>query len=543
MVLVVSDVTRRNSMKRASNENQENEDMDDGESRDDEDDDDDEEADESEEDVAPKAKRAKVSKSIGASRRASQRSNVGDADDETCIYCDQLFEGSVEIDDITRDLARLFTQDRLLALGNVINVLLKSCGSTVIVVKDDLIDEDEVANKILEVQQMFQKDSTRLYPWVSKQREYKELRDRVLSFFRKLLENLAELSILYDPEQEIIIESIQNWLIGMTSASSRPFRHTSTCISLHVVTVLCELFSNHQNGISMATLQLEGEQKKARQNQARIAGMKSKITAQRKRIARLKALINDCYECVFVHRYRDVDPLIRKNCIQSLNTWIEKAPSIFFETSYLRYLGWVLSDQMPSVRLEVFRTLNVLYKDKGRAAGLRQFTERFRPRIIQVAFLDSDHSVRASAANLLVKFRSLDFLEEAEMQSSSQLIFDANKGVRDYAALLVEQDIKEATETILDRVDGGMSANERLTMYEEDCERVRLSWFKLKAIACWLVAIEKEISSAERDESFARNCAAFRSLADVFDELKVCSACRDFVNTLELGKYNQLATL
>lgn len=47
---------------------------------------------------------------------------------------------------------------------------------------------------------------------------------------------------------------------------------------------------------------------------------------------------------VFVHRYRDVDPRIRSDCIHALGLWMVKLPSIFFDGTYLRYMGWVLSD-------------------------------------------------------------------------------------------------------------------------------------------------------------------------------------------------------
>jgi cohesin complex subunit SA-1/2 len=61
---------------------------------------------------------------------------------------------------------------------------------------------------------------------------------------------------------------------------------------------------------------------------------------------RLDRLINDLFDGVFVHRYRDSDPLIRADCIQSFGNWIISYPDLFLEPQYLKYLGWMLSDKV-----------------------------------------------------------------------------------------------------------------------------------------------------------------------------------------------------
>jgi hypothetical protein len=53
---------------------------------------------------------------------------------------------------------------------------------------------------------------------------------------------------------------------------------------------------------------------------------------------------------VFVHRYRDVDPNIRKDCIQEVGSWVETLPDIYMNPSVLRYLGWMLSDKVIIVK-------------------------------------------------------------------------------------------------------------------------------------------------------------------------------------------------
>jgi cohesin complex subunit SA-1/2 len=49
---------------------------------------------------------------------------------------------------------------------------------------------------------------------------------------------------------------------------------------------------------------------------------------------------------VFIHRYRDVEPIIRAECVKELGVWIVKYPDRFLEDKVTRYLGWQLSDKV-----------------------------------------------------------------------------------------------------------------------------------------------------------------------------------------------------
>lgn len=49
---------------------------------------------------------------------------------------------------------------------------------------------------------------------------------------------------------------------------------------------------------------------------------------------------------VFVHRCRDVEAIIRTECIKHLGEWMEQYPSYFLDNNYLRYIGWLLNDKV-----------------------------------------------------------------------------------------------------------------------------------------------------------------------------------------------------
>lgn len=100
--------------------------------------------------------------------------------------------------------------------------------------------------------------------------------------------------------------------------------------------------------------------------------------------------------------------------MSALGFWIDIYPEFFFENTYLRYFGWVLSDADAHVRFEVLKSLGRLYKKDVIATGFRQFTERFKKRIIEIAIFDLDFHVKSQAISVLCEITMCGYLENAE---------------------------------------------------------------------------------------------------------------------------------
>ena len=49
---------------------------------------------------------------------------------------------------------------------------------------------------------------------------------------------------------------------------------------------------------------------------------------------------------IFMHRYRDIFPTIRAECITALGEWVREYKLVFLADKYLKYLGWTLSDKV-----------------------------------------------------------------------------------------------------------------------------------------------------------------------------------------------------
>lgn len=136
---------------------------------------------------------------------------------------------------------------------------------------------------------------------------------------------------------------------------------------------------------------------------------------------------------VFVHRYRDLDPTIRTECVRALGLWFKKFPSQFLKSDYLRYVGWVLSDQNTHVRLEAVKSLIFPYSKSEFHLTLDTFTERFIPRLVQMATADTELSVRVAVIQVLAAMDEVGCLQdhhEEEREALCLLVFDEEMKVR-----------------------------------------------------------------------------------------------------------------
>jgi cohesin complex subunit SA-1/2 len=116
--------------------------------------------------------------------------------------------------------------------------------------------------------------------------------------------------------------------------------------------------------------------------------------------------------------------------VEALGQWVITLPSIFLEGAYLRYLGWMLSDISGPTRHEAVKQLEKILKNTDKIAGIREFVERFRGRIVEMASRDSEIGVRTSAVDLLDLFREAGMLEPDDIDVIGKLIFDTESRVR-----------------------------------------------------------------------------------------------------------------
>lgn len=326
------------------------------------------------------------------------------------------------------------------------------------------------------------------YPLVSRAKSSQAFREALISFFDELVKQMQTSGIMYD--DVALIENIHLWFATMSSSTSRPFRHTATVVSLAVTSAMCTAATKEALVAADTRALLEGERKKKPSNKARLADFEKKIAASENKSDFLTEKIGDFFDTVYVHRYRDVDPKIRIECVDSLATWIQTLPGVFFEGQYLRYMGWMLSDTHAPMREEVVKKLGDIMEDQKNHGGMRHFMERFRPRIIEMATQDAEAAVRSVAVDLADQIRQAGMLEPDDIDMIGKLIYDAEPRVRKAVVGFFIEGVSEVYDSKIEELAEDL--DDTLAVDDDDVESPRKEWVKFKSLAEVLSSYDDE---------------------------------------------------
>ncbi|KAE8846235.1 hypothetical protein CFE70_003295 [Pyrenophora teres f. teres 0-1] len=410
------------------------------------------------------------------------------------LYTD-VFASGDRLEDVTARWMARFNEHEAKAVAEIINLVLQAAGCDLRINEDDIGDPDNAPNRVAEIQEEFQQYEVTDYPLIAKAKDGggQAFRNALQGFFLTLIQTVAQSGLLYESVE--LIENISVWLGAMSSTGNRPFRHTSTVASLAITTALAQVAADLVENTAKRVRQSEAEAKKSRVNKARVSAADKEIQEYNQRLEFVGGQLDDWFAAVYVHRYRDVDPKIRVDSVVALADWIVAYPDKFFDGTKLRYLGWVLSDPNPSTRIEVLHQLARLFRDESKLAGLKTFTERFRPRIVEMATHDAEINVRAAAVDLLDILREAGFLEPDDIDSVGKLIFDSDAKVRKSVVGFFAENVNAAYEATVEDMGGEEALNEALAPPEEEDEEYhnpRLEWLKLKCLVDQLLSYDEE---------------------------------------------------
>ncbi|KAI9758639.1 MAG: hypothetical protein M4579_002950 [Chaenotheca gracillima] len=429
----------------------------------------------------PRASSAKTtSKGLAFRRKAARAGQNSALTGAEGLYDNVFFSGDSHEDVVSGWLSN-YENTPIPAMRDMINFILRLTGCTLEVSTDDIEDHDNVTGKLSDLQDEYQAQKIVDYPLISKVKNSPPVRAAIASFFRALLNAMHSSNVLYS--DMALLENIEMWITTMSSSSIRPLRHTATVIALEIVNSLCDLTIEIADADAKTMRQLETERKKSRGNKGRTTALEEKIGEGEKNRLALEGVIKDIFDTVFVHRYRDVDPRIRAECISALGYWILKLPDLFFDGSYLRYLGWVLSDTAGATRLEVVKQLQRLFKKTDNVTGLRSFIERFRSRLVEMATRDAESNVRVQTVELLDLIREAGMLEPSDIDTIGKLIFDSDLRLRKAVVGFFAQNVDDLYESKIEDLGGEDAINDAMARKgSEDFDKPRVAWLKLKCL-------------------------------------------------------------
>ncbi|KAI6145125.1 hypothetical protein BKA82DRAFT_4170216 [Pisolithus tinctorius] len=348
-----------------------------------------------------------------------------------------ILNPSAALQSTAEDFLDALSRDSGPAQAQLINCILRACGCNDSVDADQVVDYDGVVDTLDTFTEGLKQENSPTYPLTSKLPAFKRFRASLSELIERIVLAAAELGTLYTSD---LMTTLQTWVVAMSSSQIRSFRHTATVVALELETALSQVAAAVEKEAEILGRQREGERKRKASNKAsgvREKDLEDKVAAVRKRRAALAEYLKEIVDGVFVHRYRDLDPNIRAECVKALGAWFTYYPAHFLDTSYLRYVGWVLSDLSTPVRMEAARALNAVYAQSEYVSSLTHFTERFKPRLLEIAGGDTELGVRTAVISVLSAIDGHGLLEDEERERVCLLVFDTEARVRRAIAVFV----------------------------------------------------------------------------------------------------------
>ncbi|KAI9463987.1 hypothetical protein BJY52DRAFT_1115027 [Lactarius psammicola] len=337
------------------------------------------------------------------------------------------------------------------AQAELVNCILRACGCNDSVNQDEAVDYDGVVDALDNFTEALKQDDSPLYPLTSKLPIFKKFRRSLSEFLERLIVSAAEIGVLYTTD---LMATIQTWITCMSSSQLRSFRHTATVVALEILTALCDVAASVDKEAGVLGRQRAGEKKRKAGNKtkattSREKELESRAAEVRERKANLAEFLKELVDSVFVNRYRDLDPSIRAECVRSIGLWFKKYPGHFLDGTYLRYVGWVLSDSNTQVRLEAVKSLSGVYENPDYIGSVQTFTERFKPRLVEMAARDTELAVRVAVIGILGAIDAHQLLEDEQREELCILVFDEDAKVRKAVSEFVRGVWAEIVEEVL----------------------------------------------------------------------------------------------
>ncbi|OAA64641.1 nuclear cohesin complex subunit [Niveomyces insectorum RCEF 264] len=430
-----------------------------------------------------------------------------DGDHGGQLYAD-IFSSGDDSGDVAARWYERYQSNNQAAVADLVNCILSAAGCDHHVTEDDINDPDNCSNRLTELQSIYEDQKITDYPLVAKLRSTRSFRELLVQFFHAFINVLHETEMLY--QQPELMENVVRWVASLSSSTLRPFRHTATTVALAMLAALVDVAQKLDERINKMTLQVENQKsrhgkaaKGAAAKDSRLAAFEANLREAGWNRERVAELMKEFFDTVFVHRYRDVDPRIRSECVEALGSWVWALPAVYMQPEYLRYLGWMLSDSNPTTRQEVLKQLARVFKRDASKMG--HFIDRFRPRLIEMATKDVDIGVRVGAIAVVEQLRPAGLLDPDEIDAIGRLIFDAELRIRRAAVHFFADCVREFASIKLDEVGGEEVMHELFGKGQSKTgqfDAPRRDWINVKSLANTVSAYELQLG-AQRSEPVA----------------------------------------
>ncbi|XP_048348678.1 cohesin subunit SA-2-like isoform X1 [Sphaerodactylus townsendi] len=382
-----------------------------------------------------------------SSRRRSYQPHNGDVVEAVTLF-EVVSMGKRAMQFVVDDWVEAYKKDRDVALLDLINFFIQCSGCQGMVTAEmfQSFQNCDVMQKMTETfdeETGLQYKKFMAYPWIltvtwpvdMDNEDYPLIRPG--SYWKKFKANFCEFtevliqqcqcSILCD---SYLLDTIISLLTGLADSTVRAFRHTSTLAAMKLLTALVNL--NLSLDASKRNLErlyeVEKNRTAGKRTNSRLDQLEKKRKEYEQKPLEIENMMNAIFKGIFLQRYRDVIPEIRAICIEEMGSWMKIYPRTFLNDSYLKYIGWMLYDKQPEVRLKCLHGLQGIYDQKKLVSKMDLFNSRFKDRIMSMT-LDKDHEVAVQAMKLLVLMSQNceDSLSSEDCETLYQFVYTTHR--------------------------------------------------------------------------------------------------------------------
>lgn len=153
--------------------------------------------------------------------------------------------------------------------------------------------------------------------------------------------------------------------------------------------------------------------------------------------------------------------------------------------------------QSKEVRLEAVKSLTSLYAKDNYIGSMQHFTERFKPRLVEIATSEYEIAVRVAAIHTLRAIDKHGLLEDEQRDEVGRLVYDAEprvrKAVGEFCEALLEEDVENRKVEMADLPETG----EETARAREQAAKLE-KHLALKSLAAMLVKFGEQVDSKSR---------------------------------------------
>lgn len=397
-------------------------------------------------------------KSKGTNKRIKKIAG-NDLDDlEKKLPSNALFEAlanpDVDTGEVATDWLEKYEEDATLALLELMNMVLRSCGAVCYFEPHDMLDIEQAAITIEEISLRFSLQTQHRFPF----KAVTAFRQNERLFFQLIISQAHENGLLYDYEDGVahqlsLMKLLIAWLGLLSLTVIRLLRYTLTLLLLAVVDELASLHHQVERTLKKVSGQIE------RATSRRKSLLEKLALTYQLQLETINEYFNDITAITIGNRYRDVDLNVRIECIKQLAQLVVSIPLVFYNANYLKYFGWLISDPTSAVRTEVAKYLAKVYHFANKTKfglGIRQFTDRFYPQFLQMVQVDPSTAVRVQVVAILAELLQLGYMEIEDAQKVIKFTTSGPE-LANFIQIYVDQAAKDEIEKLLLALENGTS--------------------------------------------------------------------------------------